>query len=233
MGPMTPLGAVAVPSGTLALLDDVPGAVPHMLIGEPGLWRVEAQAGEGPDEGRWTALRVVPPAPTEAAEGCVASTSGRLLIADAAALESYFDASSVDGLGDCVFRGRDAREAARTLGAPELEGRLFGWLDEPATEARRLYKRVVFERDERGLSLTVEERPHSRRFRALEALSESPLAVAAVDLPGRPALLLSTTWGPCEARVESAPHGDGVRIGLAPFGGGGHHRPSSLPDALP
>ncbi len=213
---MIPLGAVAVPSGTLALVDDAPGAAPLLLVGAPGLWRVEAVAGEGDDDGRWSALHIVPPGPVSHEGGGIASVSGRLLLADAEALEGYFDEAPLDGLGDCVFRGRDAREAARTLGAPELEGRWFGWRDEPASEARRLFKRVVFERDERGLALSVEERPHSRRFRALEALAESPLAVAPVELPGRPALLLSTTWGPCEAQVGRAQAGDGVRIGLAP-----------------
>jgi len=102
------------------------------------------------------------------------------------------------------------------------EGRLFGWVDQPATEARRLYKRVVFERDERGLSLTVEERPHSHRFRALEAIAESPRSVAVVELPGRPGLLVSTTWGPCEAVAEGAGTDDGVRVSFAPTAGDGH-----------
>ena len=219
---MTPLGAVAVPSGTLAVVDDSVGAKPVRVIGEPGLWRVEGAAGEGSDEGRWVAMRVVPPSPA-AVVGQVDCLSGRLVFVDAAALDSYFDDSSRDGLGDCVFRGRDAREAARTLGAPELDDRLFGWVDQPVSEARRLFKRVVFERDERGLSLVVEERPHSHRLEALEALAESPLAVAVVDLPGRPGLLASTTWGPCAARVESAADVDGVRVHLAPPDAKEHH----------
>jgi hypothetical protein len=222
---MTPLGAVAVPSGTLAVVDDAAGAEPLHIVGEPGLWRLAGQSGEGGDEGRWTALHIVPPSPASAVEGGFSCRSGRLLFVDATALDSYFEEQSRDGLGDCVFRGRDAREAARTLGAPELDGRLFGWVDQPVSEARRLFKRVVFERDERGLSLVVEERPHSHRGAALEALAESPLAVAVVELPGRPGLLASTTWGPCAARVESAADVDGVRVHLAPPDANEHHLP--------
>jgi hypothetical protein len=219
---VTPLGAIALPTGRLAVVDDSLGAEPLVIVGEPGLWRVEAASGENENEGRWAVLRVVPPSTASATTGRIACRSGRLLFVDPDGLEAYFGEASVDGLGDCLFRGRDAREAARTLGAPQLEGRLFGWLDEPAAEARRLFKRVVYERDERGLSLTVEERPHSHRFRALEALTESALAVAVVELPGRPGLLVSTTWGACEVQVEGtgegAGDGDGVRIVFASSG---------------
>ncbi|MFM2154084.1 MAG: hypothetical protein RL199_2519 [Pseudomonadota bacterium] len=215
---MTPLGVVAVPSGALAVVDDVRGGAVVRIVGEPGLWRVEGERATGDDDGRWASLQLVPPSSPTPFEEPVALTSGRLLLVDAGALDACFDETPVDGLGDCVFGGRDAREAARTLGASELEGRLFGWVDEPASEARRLFKRVVFERDERGLVLSVEERPHTHRFRARAMLAESPLAVAAVELPGRPGLLAATTWGPCRACVGSAAGDIGVRIRFAPSG---------------
>lgn len=191
----------------------VPGLPPGEvldLVGEP----IE----EGPDEGRWRRvwLEVNPGLAVARSEELaqVMGDQSSLLVVDAAALGGWEHEASLDGLADCVFWGRDARQAADALAAPALELRTFGWTNVPEAEARELAKKVDLERTERGMRFSLDLRPHSHHFRALELMRESALGTAALEVGGARLCAFATTWGDGVFPVwrDLGPGGELVRV---------------------
>lgn len=154
---------------------------------------------DGPDGGRWkrVVLDFAPGVPGTHSEEVAKVTcdSGRLLVADPSVLPHWQHVESLDGRGDCVFWGRDARVAADELNAVDLESRTWGWVNLPVDEALRLAQRVDAERRERGLALSVDFRPHSHHLRMMERIRESPAGVGELELGDVPVLAFDVTWG--------------------------------------
>jgi hypothetical protein len=216
LAPLTP------PGGIFSLV----GHRASLVVGLPVDRRFELVAEEPVEalsEGRWrrVTLEVAPGTSIASTKllGELTSDSGRLLWGDLDALGGWREDESLDGLGDCLFWGPDALVAAKALEAESLESRTFGWRDLPAGEARRLAKAVARERDERGLRLTLDSRPHSHHYRALMQVRESPLGAGTVEVAGVEVASFATTWGDGAWPVHADLDGEGrlvaVRIELA------------------
>lgn len=180
--------------------------------------------GEGPDGGRWRrlVLEIAPGAVAARSETIaqVMTDSGRLMFGDPEVIKSWQHEESLDGRGDCVFWGRDARVAADALNAVDLEPRRFGWVNLPVDEAANLAQKVAAERNERGLSLSVDYRPHSHHFVIMERIRESSDGAASLELAGANVLVVDATWGDSVFPVLRDLDAEGrtlrLRIELAP-----------------
>jgi hypothetical protein len=174
---------------------------------------------DGPDGGRWkrVVLDFAPGIPGAHSDEVARVTcdSGRLLVADPAAIRRWQHVESLDGRGDCVFWGRDARVAADELNAVGLESRAWGWVNLPVDEALRLAQRVEGERRERGLALSVDFRPHSHHLRMMERIRESPCGAGELELDGAAVLAFDVTWGEGTYAVVRDLDADGRTLRLA------------------
>ncbi len=217
------LAALSPPGGGVSFLGNWAAIVAGVPTDGPFELFAEEEAEHAPSEGRWRRVRLEIAPSAEVVRsvelGRVMSDSGRLLWGDADAMGRWREDESLDGLGDCVFWGPDAGTAAQALGAVALESRTYGWTDQPVNEARRLVKAVAKERDERGLRLTLDPRPHSHHYRAIVQIRESPLGAGTVDVDGTHVAAFASTWGdgvwPVFADLDAAGQLVSVRLEFA------------------
>lgn len=153
----------------------------------------------GPDQERWRRIYVelVP-------EGQIATSHkigqsgvdwGRLMFADADALDEWRHNDAIDGKADCVFWGRDAEALAQTVGASPLDAAQFGWHDLPVAEAEdrvRLLERI---RTERAWKLAIDFRPHSHHWQLMQQVRASPSESGTVEIGAARLCGFMTSWG--------------------------------------
>jgi hypothetical protein len=127
--------------------------------------------------------------------GRVAVDWARILFADADALGAWKHEEPCDGLADFVFWGLNAKELASALDAPALAEGEFGWVDTPVERAAELGMQAERLRDERGLRLATDFRPHSHHYAILEHMRASPTGSGTLEVGGSQLCALFTSWG--------------------------------------
>lgn len=154
---------------------------------------------DGEFAGRWRSIDVVvmPGAEvvtTKPVQGVMVD-HGQLMCVDLNALGQFRMWESVDGLGDFVFWGADAAEAAETAGAARLSDREFGWRDIPMAELDALADRTQRLVDERGWRVAVDYRPHDNLERLNAQVRANETRSGTVMLGGVPACGFDNRWG--------------------------------------
>ena len=226
MGVRTRLGEVTVPSGTLAVVDagmlgldqydelaveigDVPAGTPLTVVGE----RLDANhSGSGL---RWVGIEILPgvePASSRPA-GEVFVDFANVLFADRRSLDGWEHDRSLDGRADLVFRGRDARDVAASVGAERLDDG-WGWLNLPAADCERkarLVEEIVRQNDR---AIEIDHRPHSHLHRLQLQMQAAPQGAGEIDLDNARLCAVRTVPGKGQFRVmrDLAPDGRLARI---------------------
>jgi hypothetical protein len=146
--------------------------------------------------------------------GVVTVDHARLLIADVDALGVWQHEEPLDGMADFVFWGRDAEQVASAVNAPRLESGEFGWVDAPEDFAQEKGIAVDHYRNQHGLKLAGDYRPHSHHWRVMTTTRKSSTDSATMELAGTTVCNFMTTWGDglFEVHRDFDPSGDLVRI---------------------
>lgn len=117
-------------------------------------------------------------------------------------------------MADYVFWGRDAEQVAFAVNAPRLGLGAFGWMDVPEGFAQEKGVEVEDFRDQHGLKLAGDYRPHSHHWRVMTPTRKSPTQSATMELAGTTPCNFMTTWGDgfFEVHRDLADSGALVRI---------------------
>ncbi|SEE14589.1 hypothetical protein SAMN05428939_7502 [Streptomyces sp. TLI_105] len=161
--------------------------------------RVDFGDGIGP---RWSEMSVrmsdARPASTVRL-GDIAVDWARVLFGDAEALNDWQHDEPVDGLADVAFWGAAAEEAAAVFGAPELgepgEDGVRGWTGLTVPEAIEKARAVQSWKEEKGLRMMVDFRPHSHHWQAMRQVRASDVETGTVDVGDARLLCAMTSWG--------------------------------------
>jgi len=127
----------------------------------------------------------------------------RLIVADADALGSWVHDRPLDGLADVAFWGADKLQIASTMGAARLQPHQhqrpdqapLGWTDMPAAEAEVRYQAVRKYRDEHGLKVRVDYRPHSHHHELMLQVDRTPTESGTVKMGDAELCGFMTSWG--------------------------------------
>ncbi|MER7541253.1 hypothetical protein ABTX77_41945 [Streptomyces sp. NPDC097704] len=123
----------------------------------------------------------------------------RVLFGDVDALNIWQHDEPVDGLADVAFWGAAADEAAATFAAPELgepgEDGVRGWTGLPLSEAIDRARALSRWKDETGLRMAVDFRPHSHHWQIMREVRASPVEAGSMDLGDARVLCAMTSWG--------------------------------------
>lgn len=226
MGERVRLGEVTVPSGTLAVVDagmlgleqydelaveigDVPAGTPLTVVGE----RLDANhSGSGL---RWVGIEILPgvePASSRPA-GEVFVDFANVLFADRRSLDGWEHDRSLDGRADLVFRGRDARDVAASVGAEPLDNG-WGWLNLPVADCERRARLVEEIVRQNGRAIEIDHRPHSHLHRLQMQMQAAPQGAGEIDLDTARLCAVRTVPGKGQFRVfwDMAPDGRLARI---------------------
>jgi hypothetical protein len=161
----------------------------------------------GPDAGRWRRVYVelVPRAHPLRSElvGNAMVDEARLIVADADALGAWVHDRPLDGLADVAFWGADELQIASMMGAARLlphqrqrpDQAPLGWTDMPATEAEARYQAVRKCRDDHGLKVRVDYRPHSHHHQLLSQFDRTPTESGTVKIENAELCGFMTSWG--------------------------------------
>ncbi|MCI0457586.1 MAG: hypothetical protein L0Z62_11500 [Gemmataceae bacterium] len=153
----------------------------------------------GPYEGRWrqVELECQPGGRVARTEsgGTVCVDRARLMFADLDALGAWQHEQPLDGLGDYVFWGADAGRLAALTGAPRLAEGKWGWLDLPVERAAWQGRRVEALRDEHGLKVAVDFRPHSHHYFMMAQVRRTPTESGTLEVGGAKMCTWMTSWG--------------------------------------
>ncbi len=202
------LGAITVPSGTLAIFDiGLYGYMPRDAL-EPAIIKCAVPAdrpltvtGTRVARGRfadcWDHVSI------DLAQGDVYNSKklgeagvdfARFVCMDHGALDHWQHEDSLDGLADVVFWGRDEGLLARALRAPRTkEG--YGWLDLSLADAEaKVFEAEILKAENKWL-LNIDFRPHSHHFQALAAARANPSGAGVITLAGTQMMLVFTSWG--------------------------------------
>lgn len=120
---------------------------------------------------------------------------GQLMFTGLRALGEFKMFESLDGLGDFVFRGPDAEALAKELGAARIHDGLWGWLDRPMAEVRKLATTTQDEVERRALRVGVDYRPHCNLGRLNAAMRSSEEDVAELAIAGARVAACGNRWG--------------------------------------
>jgi hypothetical protein len=152
-----------------------------------------------PDQDKWK--RVVAECNTQCAisrsekVGHVAVDYARLMIADFDALGAWHHEDSLDGLADYIFWGRDAEKVAQACKAPRLTADEFGWINVSEALAQERGTAVEEHRQEHGLKLATDYRPHSHHWQVMRTARTSPTESGTTKVGGVIVCNFMTTWG--------------------------------------
>jgi hypothetical protein len=154
---------------------------------------------EGPDSGRWLRvwLQCAPAAPIFRSErvGYAMVDWARLMFADVDSLSSWEHDRPIDGQADYVFWGRDAAQLAKLSQAPEVDDRAYGWVNLPIKETVKHAKRLEALREEHGLKVATDFRPHSHHHALLTQIRASATESGTLKVGGAQLCAFMTTWG--------------------------------------
>jgi hypothetical protein len=127
--------------------------------------------------------------------GHVGVDYARLLIADFDVLGGWHHEDSLDGLADFVFWGQDAEKAARSLNAPPLSVREFGWTNLPVESAQEHGLAVEEHKRTNNLKLATDFRPHSHHWQVMREVRTTPTESGIAEVDGVKVCNFMTTWG--------------------------------------
>lgn len=232
MGERVRLGEVTVPSGTLVVVDaGMLGLERYgelaVEIGEVAAGNPLAVVGERLDPGdpasglRWVGIEILPGAERTAHRpaGEVFVEFANVLFTDRKALEGWEHHRSLDGRADFVFRGRDARDVAASVGAERLDDG-WGWLNLPAAECERKVRLVEEIVRHNGRAVDLDHRPHSHLHRLRLQMEASPQGVGEIDLDAARLCAVRTVPGKGQFQVVRDQAADGrlarIRVELVP-----------------
>lgn len=120
----------------------------------------------------------------------------RIILIDADALGSWVHESSLDGLADVAYWGRDISEARAAFGGIDLEDRTVGWENLAEAEAQVLAVRIERWRQLPDRRLMVDYRPHSHHYQVMRQIRRGDeFGVGAIDVGGARAVAFHTSWG--------------------------------------
>jgi hypothetical protein len=161
----------------------------------------------GPDARRWRRVYVelVPHARPRRSEhvGYAMVDEARLLVADADALGRWAHGQSLDGLVDVAFWGADESQIASMMGAGRLQPHQrqrpdqapLGWTDMQAAEAEERYQAVRKCRNDHGLKVTIDYRPHSHLHQLMSQVDRTPTEAGTVKIGHAELCGFMTSWG--------------------------------------
>ena len=119
----------------------------------------------------------------------------RLMFADANALGDWKQEECLDGRADFVFWGKDAAQLAALAGAKDLGDDEFGWVDLPVDEAVERGTAAEALRDQRGIKVATDFRPHSHHHQVMQQVRSSPTESGVVSVGKAKMCTFMTTWG--------------------------------------
>ncbi|MEV4430500.1 hypothetical protein AB0K23_35115 [Streptomyces sp. NPDC049602] len=123
----------------------------------------------------------------------------RVLFGDADALNDWQHDEPVDGLADVAFWGAAEEEAAAVFGAPRLgepgEDGVHGWVGLTLPEAIEKARAVQTWKEENGLRMMVDFRPHSHHWHVMRQVRASEVESGTVDIGDARLLCAMTSWG--------------------------------------
>jgi hypothetical protein len=204
----TLLGAITVPSGTLAMFDiGLVGYLPRAAL-EPAIVKcavprehamrvVGARVGKGRFADCWShvAIVIARGEPTHSKKlGEAGVDFARLVLMDHAALDAWQHEDSLDGRADLVFWGRDERLAAHAMNAKRVEEG-YGWRDLPIAIADAKADELAKRKADNKWLLATDYRPHSHHYYALAAARQNPNRAGVLDLARTRMMLVFTSWG--------------------------------------
>ncbi|WP_030690096.1 hypothetical protein [Streptomyces globisporus] len=151
----------------------------------------------------------------------------RVLFGDAEALNDWQHDEPVDGLADVAFWGAAAEEAAAVFGAPELgepgEDGVRGWVGLTVAEAIEKARAVQSWKEEKGLRMMVDFRPHSHHWQVMRQVRASDVESGTVDIGDARLLCAMTSWGdgwfPVSADLDATGALVAVRVSFSGAGG--------------
>lgn len=127
--------------------------------------------------------------------GHVAIDMARLMFCDLEAAGKWQHLDSIDGLADFVFWGRDAFRLAKRYEAPVINGKFYGFVDQPLGEVLELAVKVQKHLEHHRMVAATEFRPHSDHWRMLKAVSERDTESGEIELDGSICCGFMTSWG--------------------------------------
>src|SRR5262249_52893777 len=161
----------------------------------------------GPDAGCWRRIYVElvrhgRPRRSERV-GSAMVDRARLIIADADALGSWVQDRPLDGLADVAFWGADELRIASKMEATRLpphqgqrpDQASLGWTNMAAAEAELRYEAVRKYRDDHGLKVALDYRPHSHHYQLLSQFDRTPTESGTVKIGSAELCGFMTSWG--------------------------------------
>lgn len=127
--------------------------------------------------------------------GHVAVDMARLMFCDVDAAGKWQHEESIDGLADFVFWGKDANRLVNKFNAPQVEGSIYGFVDQPIESIAPIAMQVQEHLELHHLVAATDFRPHSDHWRMLKSLSERATESGVIDLSGARTCGFMTSWG--------------------------------------
>lgn len=171
---------------------DLPTDRPMKVTGR----RRDYGEGVGP---RWSDVTVEigeSQGPSETLIGQVGVDWARIILIDADALRSWVHDTSLDGLADVAYWGRDISHARAAFGGNDLEDRTIGWENLPEADAQDLAVRIEKWRHSPDRRLMVDYRPHSHHYQVMRQIRRGDeFGMGTIELGGALAVAFHTSWG--------------------------------------
>ena len=160
---------------------------------------VGQKIGEGDFAEHWREISLVinPDGKTTQSKqiGHVAVDMARLMFCDVEAAGKWQHEESIDGLADFVFWGKDAPRLVNKFHAPQVEGNIYGFIDQPLDAVVPIAMQVQEHLELHHLVAATDFRPHSDHWRMLKSLSQHATESGVIDLNGSRCCGFMTSWG--------------------------------------
>lgn len=127
--------------------------------------------------------------------GVVAVDWARLIAIDLNSLGKWEHEKPLDEKADFVFWGRDAEKVANHFKAPKIEDTIYGWEGLSIKEVMAVGESVEDYRDQQGLKVATDFRPHSHHFLMMRQLRTSDFESGVLQVGDGTVCAFMTSWG--------------------------------------
>lgn len=151
--------------------------------------------------------------------GHVAVDMARLMFCDVECAAHWHHEDSIDGLADFVFWGKDSQRLVNKFSAPQVDGSIYGFVDQPIDQIAKIAIEVQEHVELHHLVAATDFRPHSDHWRMLKALSICDTESGVMDLGNSKCCGFMTSWGdgffPVYLDLDESGNATRIRIELA------------------